>query len=260
MSFRRLASAAAAFSLLAAPAAIARPHSRRAAAVPPATEGQTPHLAPAGGYPYLLFLPRGYNAAASAQWPVIVFLHGSGEAGTDLEKVKANGPPKIVEHDFGFPFIVISPQTTSEDAFDTAMLEKTLDAALAGLRADPDRIYLTGLSMGGIGTWAWAEADPGRFAAIAPVAAEGDTARACALARLPTWAFHGDKDDVVPVTGDFSMVAAIRACGGNPRLTIYPDTGHWSWVAAYDDPQLYLWFLHHRRSQLEPNAKPDAKP
>lgn len=256
MTFRNWATVALAFGLIAAPAAAARPHHPPAPVVPAQTEGQTPHPAPPGGYPYLLFLPKGYNAATLAQWPVIVFLHGSGEAGTDLAKVKANGPPKLVEHDPSFPFIVISPQTTSEDAFDTAMLDKTLRAALVGRRADPDRIYLTGLSMGGIGAWAWAEADPGRFAAIAPVAAEGNTTKACALAKLPTWAFHGDKDDVVPVTGDFGMVEAIRACGGSPRLTVYPDTGHWSWVAAYDDPALYLWFLHHRRGEATARAQP----
>lgn len=259
MPLRAWAAAALTLSLAWAPAAMARPHPAPPPAMPAQTEGQTPHPAPAGGYPYLLFVPRGYNAAAAANWPVIVFLHGSGEAGSDLAKVKVNGPPKLVEHDPAFPFIVISPQTTSEDAFDTAMLEKTLDGALKGLRADPDRIYLTGLSMGGIGTWAWAEADPARFAAIAPVAAEGDTTKACALAKLPTWAFHGDKDDVVPVTGDFGMVQAIRACGGTPRLTIYPDTGHWSWVAAYDDPGLYLWFLHHRRGEAAVTAA-KAKP
>ena len=245
----RLALVAGAVLFMTGPTSARTPADHATAAMPPAIEGQTEQPAPPGGFPYLLFLPKGYNAAAGAKWPVIVFLHGSGEAGTDLAKVAAHGPPEIVKGDPAFPFIVISPQTTSEDAFDIPTLNRTLNAALVGLHADTDRIYLTGLSMGGIATWAWAEADPTRFAAIAPVAAEGDTARACVLAKLPVWDFHGDSDTVVPVMHDIAMVEAIRACGGAPRLTIYPATGHGSWDAAYGDQGLYMWFLHHRRGQ-----------
>lgn len=234
-------------ALLCASPALARTAHTAPPPAPPVAEGQLPHTAPAGGYPYLLFVPRGYNTATKANWPVIVFLHGSGESGSDLDKVKVHGPPQIVSDDVDFPFIVVSPQAPAPTGWDPAMLDKTLDAALAGLRADPDRIYLTGLSMGGIGTWAWAEANPGRFAAIAPVAARGDASKACTLANLPIWDFHGDSDPVVPVMGDIAMVQAVRACGGEPRMSILPNTGHNSWDAAYADQGLYMWFLHHRR-------------
>jgi len=218
---------------------------------PPAAqvEGQVAHPAPSGGYPYLLHIPQGYNDDPEARWPVIVFLHGSGERGTDIEKVKVHGPPKIVGADPAFPFIVVSPQAPeSEPEWVPAELDKTLATALAPLRADLSRIYLTGLSMGGIGTWNWAIARPDTFAAIAPVAASGDPQAACSTAMTPTWAFHGDNDPIVPTQDGIAMVAAQRSCGGHPRLTLYPETGHASWDAAYGDPQLYLWFLHHRRA------------
>ncbi|MFA6220126.1 MAG: dienelactone hydrolase family protein [Erythrobacter sp.] len=223
---------------------------RAPAAAPPVAqvqEGQFGHPAPSGGYPYLLHIPAGYNADASAHWPVIVFLHGKGERGSDLNPVRVHGPPKLVGSDPAFPFILLSPQVpVSEEGWDPAKLDATLDAALEGLRADRRRIYLTGLSMGGIGTWAWAIARPHLFAAIAPVAARGDPSAVCATSAIPTWAFHGDNDPIVSTQGGIAMVEAQRACGGDPRLTIYPDTGHASWEAAYADAALYLWFLHQR--------------
>jgi len=96
-------------------------------------------------------------------------------------------------------------------------------------------------------SWRWGAARPGRFAAIAPVAGRGDPATACAIEEMPVWAFHGDRDDTVPPEGSFAMVRAIHACGGTPRLTIYPNFGHNSWDPAYDDPALYLWLLQQRR-------------
>jgi predicted peptidase len=218
----------------------------------PVLEGQTAQrpVAP-GGLPYLLFIPKGYAASGNERWPLVIFLHGSGEAGSDIELVKKNGPPKLVEKDPAFPFIVISPQlppaAESVPPWTIAPLDAILDHALKTLRVDPSRVYLTGLSLGGIGTWAWGAAEPERFAALVPVAAFGDPTRACRLKDMPIWAFHGDKDDVVDPRGEIDMVAAVRACGGSPRLTIYPDTGHWSWEAAYSDPQLWLWLLEQRR-------------
>ncbi len=178
----------------------------------------------------------------------MVFLHGSGEAGADIEKVKAHGPPKIVGNDPDFPFILISPQLPEGEDWSPAKLDIMLDAILPRLKADRRRIYLTGLSLGGMGTWAWALARPDRFAAIAPVAASGDSTRACTIKTLPAWVFHGDGDTDVPTTEDFAMVEAMRKCGGSPRLTIYPGTGHWSWEAAYGDAALYYWLLHQRRA------------
>lgn len=227
-----------------------RPHP---VAQPAAVEGQTPQPAVApGGLPYLLFIPKGYNESGSERWPLIIFLHGSGERGTDINIVKKNGPPGFVESQPAFPFIVISPQLPPgkpDDPWAIPPLDALLDHALKTLRVDPNRVYLTGLSLGGMATWAWAAAEPQRFAAIAPVSAMADPNTACALKSVPIWDFHGDRDDVLDPKSDFTMVEAVRACGGHPRMTLYPDTGHSAWEGAYSDPALWLWFLQQRRGQ-----------
>lgn len=203
----------------------------------------------AGGYEYQLHLPTGAARAKrdEERWPLMIFLHGSGERGSDIAKVKVHGPPKIADRDPAFPFILVSPQLPAEQDWDLARLDALLDHTLATLPVDPARIYLTGLSRGGHASWRWAAAEPGRFAAVAPVAGRGDPATACALTDVPIWALHGDRDDVVSPEGSFAMARAIRACGGRKsRLTIYPDLGHNAWDPAYDDPALYLWLLSHR--------------
>jgi predicted peptidase len=221
-----------------------------------AQDGQAPQPpVAAGGYGYQRFLPRGYGADPARRWPLMIFLHGSGERGDDIAKVKVHGPPKIAERDPALPFVIVSPLLPADQDWDIAKLDALLDHAVATLQVDPARIYLTGLSRGGHATWRWAAAEPWRFAAIAPVAGRGDPGVACALARLPVWAFHGDRDDVVAPEGSFAMVRAIRACGGSPRLTIYPDLGHNAWDPSYDDPALYLWLLEQRNPVVRPTPK-----
>ena len=222
-------------------------------AAPPSQAGQ--HAQPAlmaGGYEYQLFVPQGAPIASlekdGAKFPLLLFLHGSGERGSDVARVKAHGPPKIADRDPDFPFILISPLLPEEEDWDIDKLDAILDHAMATLPVDPARVYLTGLSRGGHATWRWAAQEPTRFAAIAAVAGRGDPATACALKDLPVWALHGDRDDVVVPEGSFAMARAIRACGGRKsRLTIYPDLGHNAWDPAYADPALYLWLLSHRR-------------
>ena len=225
-------------------------------ALPPAAvEGQTVQLPVAeGGLPYLLFIPKGYNQSGNDRWPLVIFLHGSGERGTNIEVVKKHGPPMLVEKNPAFPFIVISPQLPEQSAtvgqfWSVPPLDAILDHALKTWRVDPSRVYLTGLSLGGIATWEWGTARPDRFAALAPVAAFGDPRKACQAKDLPVWAFHGDRDDAVDTRGDFEMVDALKKCGSTPapRLTIYPNTDHWSWVPAYNDPALWLWLLEQRK-------------
>lgn len=221
-------------------------------AAPPEV-GQHPQVAlDPDGYAYQLFLPRGAAAGRerkSATWPLMIFLHGSGERGDNVDLVKVHGPPKVADRDPNFPFILVSPLLPAEQDWDTAKLDRILDHLVRTLPIDQDRIYLTGLSRGGHATWRWAAAEPRRFAAIAPVAGRGDPATACALRDLPVWALHGDRDDVVIPESSFAMARAIRACGGRmSRLTIYPDLGHNAWDPAYADPELYLWLLSHRRA------------
>lgn len=228
-----------------------------AASTPPSlVEGQHAHAPVAsGGYAFQLHLPTGSLAKGAARQPLMIFLHGSGERGDRIEQVKVHGPPKIADRDPTFPFLLLSPQLPAEQDWDLAKLNALLAWALKRLPVDPSRVTLTGLSRGGHATWRWAAAEPGRFAAIAPVAGTGAPANACALKAMPTWAFHGDRDDVVIPEGSFAMVRAIRACGGMPRLTIYPDLGHNAWDPAYDDPALYLWLLQQKRSGNNKDSK-----
>lgn len=213
----------------------------------PLEAGQSPRPAIApGNYEFQLFIPKTASNSGNRKWPLMIFLHGSGERGSEIAKVKVHGPPKIADRDPEFPFILISPQLPADQDWDVAKLDALLAKALAELPVDPERIYLTGLSRGGHASWRWAAAEPGKFAAVAPVAGTGDPSVACVLKDKPVWAFHGDRDDVVPPEGSFAMVRAIRACGGSPRLTIYPDLGHNAWDPAYDDPALYLWLLSQR--------------
>jgi len=126
-------------------------------------------------------------------------------------------------------------------------LNGLLDEILASYKVDRDRVYLTGLSMGGFGTWALAAAHPERFAAIVPICGGGNPADAGRLKDLPIWVFHGAKDRAVPLERSEVMVNAIRKAGGSPKFTVYPEAGHDSWTGAYTDPELYKWLLKHLR-------------
>ncbi len=195
---------------------------------------------------YLLYLPKGYeDSTAGKKWPLMLFLHGAGESGNDLQKVKVHGPPKLVAtHDY--PFIMVSPQSAGR-GWNPDTLNALLDDLVANYKVDTDRIYLTGLSMGGYGTWALAAAHPGRFAAIAPICGGGDPKQASKLKDLPIWVFHGAKDSTVPIARSEEMVKALKEAGADPKFTVYPDAGHDSWSETYANPELYTWFLAHKR-------------
>jgi len=197
---------------------------------------------------YLLFLPEGYGEK-DKRWPLMLFLHGAGERGDDLNKVKVHGPPKIVEKQKDFPFIVVSPQCPTGLWWNDQLevLINLLDDIVARYDVDTERVYLTGLSMGGFGTWALASRYPDRFAAIAPICGGGMRIMSFGLTKTPVWAFHGAQDKVVPLQESEEMVAAIKARGGNAKLTVYPDAGHDSWTKTYNNQELYDWLLKHRR-------------
>jgi len=201
---------------------------------------------------YLLYLPADYPGDTDKKWPLIVFLHGSGESGSDVDKVKVHGPPKLLAKDTDLAvknFVVVSPQCPSARlGWNVDHLNMLLDQILADYRIDRDRVYLTGLSMGGFGTWAWAAHDPQKFAAIAPMCGGGDPTRARRLMRMPTWVFHGEKDPTVPIKASELMVQALKEAGNEDvKFTRYPDAGHDCWTVSYNNPELYEWFLQHKR-------------
>lgn len=194
---------------------------------------------------YLLYLPTDFEKKDS--WPLVLFLHGAGERGDDLEKVKVHGPPKLIEEGKSFPFVVISPQCREGRTWEPVELTALVDDAVAKYKIDKDRIYVTGLSMGGFGTWALASYSANRFAAIIPICGGGDTVYAHRLARLPIWVFHGAKDSAVSLKRSEDMVEAVKKNDGNVKFTIYPDAGHDSWTATYDNPEVYEWMLQQTR-------------
>jgi predicted peptidase len=185
---------------------------------------------------YLLFLPSTY-AVHPQRWPLMLFLHGAGERGEDLQLVKRHGVAKIVEEQPAFPLLVVSPQCPPTEAWAPEPLLALLDDIEQHYDVDPERLYVTGLSMGGFGTWAVAIAAPDRFAAIAPICGGGDPSRVGVLRHLPVWAFHGARDPIVPLQRTVEMVEALRQCGGNVRFTVYPEAGHDAWTATYANPE-----------------------
>ena len=200
---------------------------------------------------YLLYLPKGYEKGSAKKWPMMMFLHGAGERGDDLGLVKLHGPTMMVESGKEFPFILVSPQCPEgkwwSESGQLLFLEALLDEIIADYNVDVSRVYLTGLSMGGFGTWALAMEQPARFAAIAPICGGGMKFLAYRLKDVPTWVFHGEDDNVVPLSYSQGIVDALKLAGGDVRFTVYPKTGHDSWRKAYADDELYKWFLSHRR-------------
>jgi predicted peptidase len=204
------------------------------------------------GCKYLLYLPDGYGDNGK-RWPLMMFLHGAGERGDDLDLVKKHGPPKLVSQGKDFPFIIVSPQCPRGIWWPEKVdaLIALLDEIESNYAIDPDRVYLTGLSMGGFGSWGLACGHPKRFAAVAPICGGGMWFLGNRLKEVPVWAFHGARDNVVPLRESQEMVDAVKRAGGDAKLTVYPDAGHDSWTATYDNPQLYEWFLSHRKGDKD---------
>ncbi|MEX2309960.1 MAG: prolyl oligopeptidase family serine peptidase [Pirellulales bacterium] len=204
---------------------------------------------------YMLFIPEQYKADGKP-WPLMLFLHGLGECGNnELEFVKIHGPPKIVESRPDFPFVVVTPQLPPPKggmkdvpkAWRPEPLIRLVDHVMENLNVDSTRVYVTGLSMGGYGTWRLVATHPERFAAAVPICGGGEpAAMASSLRRVPIWAFHGALDKTVPLARSQEMVDAVRCAGGDVRFTVYPDVAHNSWVRAYDNPDVYDWLLSHR--------------
>jgi predicted peptidase len=206
---------------------------------------------------YLLYVPKAAAAKPDQKFPLILFLHGAGERGTNVWAVAVHGPPKLVREQADFPFIVVSPQCPSGRTWDNDEVLGLLDEILTTQPVDPARVYLTGLSMGGFGTWSLGLTHPDRFAAIVPICGGGDPLKvlladpkkAGALRTLPVWAFHGAKDPVVRLVESERMVDALKKAGVREvDLTVYPEAQHDSWTETYANPKLYEWLLQHQRA------------
>jgi predicted peptidase len=200
---------------------------------------------------YLLYVPESYGKDPFAKYPLIVFMHGSREIGRDVNKVRKAALPERLESDPDFPAIVLSPQA-SQFGWDSSVpaLTALIDEVESTLAIDPDRQYLTGLSMGAYGAWVLALANPERFAAIVSVVGGYfySSKRLCPLANTPVWVFAGKKDRNVNPKESVAVVNALKACGGEPKFTLYEDANHdQGWQRAYAEPDLFDWLLEQRK-------------
>lgn len=215
--------------------------------------------------PYRLLRPRNYDP--SKTYPLVVFLHGAGERGTDNEKQLVHGMSDFASDDVmqKYPSFVAAPQCPDEQQWvdtpwtadahtmpqhPTEPMRLTLELIEAlehEFAIDGERVYLTGLSMGGFGVWDALQRQPRRFAAAVPICSGGDLALAGQIAHVPVWAFHGELDTTVKPKRSRDMIAALQQAGGQARYTEYPGVGHNSWTATYANREVYAWLFAQRR-------------
>ena len=192
---------------------------------------------------YLLYVPD--QIPKSGKYPLILYLHGSGPRGGDASVLEGSGPRPFLMKNKDLPFVLVSPICAKDDSWHPLYLNRLLDSIEAKLPIDKSRIYITGLSMGGNGTWSLARSKPGRFAAIAPVCARSpfETEEVAALKNLSVWAFHGKKDDVIPYQETEKLVNKLEELNADVTFTLYPDLNHAICDETYNNPELYDWFL-----------------
>jgi predicted peptidase len=204
---------------------------------------------------YLLYTPAGYATQAKRKWPLVLFLHGLGERGNDPWLLTAQPLPKTLAHERTFPALVLSPQLPLQLTF-WSDLFPPLDALVKRLEqrypVDRHRLYVTGLSTGGFGTWEYGLRHPKQIAALVPIAGGyhpgGVPPNICTLRTVPIWAFHGALDTIVPPSQSEILVRALQACGSKVvRFTLYTGVDHYhSWTRAYADPALWRWLFSQR--------------
>jgi predicted peptidase len=199
---------------------------------------------------YLLYIPEDHSAEGDP-FPLILFMHGRGERGS-IQMLKSQGIPKMLARGEQFPFVILSPVCPAASWWTPHLpqVNLLLDEVIATHNIDRRRVYMTGLSMGGYATWELSTEHPEKFAAVAPICGGGSRElgfpqRVCNLKNTPVWAFHGAKDSIVPLSESEVLVETLKACGGNVKLTVYPELNHDSWTVTYENPELYQWFLAH---------------
>lgn len=199
-------------------------------------------------FQYVKYLPEDFDE--DKKYPLVFFLHGAGERGDDLDVAMRHGYMKYVrENGKEYPFIFIAPQCPDGKYWGcyTESLIAFLEDIIDALPVDRNRVYLTGFSMGGTGTWMLAMACPEKFAAIAPVCGTGIYWNAEAVTSLPIFMYHGDCDTIVPVTESVTMLNSVNKRGGNAKLKICYGVGHNAWDYAYTDEELLNWMLEQKK-------------
>lgn len=197
---------------------------------------------------YAQYLPKDFDD--TKEYPLVLFLHGAGERGDDIDVAARYGYMKhIRDEGMEYPFICISPQCPYDKYWGcyTESLLAFLEYILTTLPIDKKRVYLTGLSMGGTGTWMLAMAAPDMFAAIAPICGSGIYWNAEAIKDIPVFIYHGDCDDVVPISESINMLSKINTIGGNAQIKICYGVAHNAWDYAYSENELVEWFLSHKK-------------
>jgi predicted peptidase len=198
---------------------------------------------------YVVFVPHAYSGDKPV--PVVLFLHGSGSTGDDGKKQVSGIAAEVRRNEKTFPAIVVFPQSQKRTWRASSDDGKRAMAILAEVekayKVDPKRVYLTGLSMGGFGTWSLAAAHPEKWAAIVPICGGGDPKSAAKFKDVPCWCFHGDADPTVSVDMSRSMIKALKEAGGEPKYTEYPGVQHNSWTKAYASKELYDWLWKQQR-------------
>jgi predicted peptidase len=198
---------------------------------------------------FIVFVPHSYTGDKA--FPLILFLHGKGESGSDGKKQATAGLGNHIRKvEKTFPFITVFPQSQHESwaakSEDGQRALAILEQVKKKFNVDPQRIYLSGLSMGGFGVWNMAAAHPDMWAAIVPICGGGNPNTADKIKDIPCWCFHGGADSVVPVKRSREMIDALKKAGGNPIYTEYPGVDHNSWDRAYSTEKLYTWLLQHK--------------
>ena len=200
-------------------------------------------------YPYLLSLPEGYAADPQKKWPLIVFLHGAGERGDNLDLLMKHGPPKLIGAGQKFPAVVVSPQVAPHAIWNPHGVKALTDDIMRKYRIDADRVYLTGISMGGFGTWETAMEYPDVWAAIMPICGGAGVRFVMAerIKHIPEWIFHGAKDPVVDPAFSKRMYDLLTKMGAQVKFTLYPEAQHDCWTATYDNPEVWKWLFEQKR-------------
>lgn len=200
---------------------------------------------------YYLYFPKEYEETESEKFPLLLFLHGGGEAGGTLEDLKTNGPPKLLAEGKEFPFLILAPQNPYKRKWwNTRAVMQLLDTIIETNRVDIDRIYLSGLSRGGSAAWELAVQYPDKFAAMAVVCGMTPVPYAAWInKKLPIWVFHGTEDKSIPISESEDMVTKLKEMGYDVTFTRYEGVGHNAWVRAYNTEELYEWFMKQNRTK-----------